>query len=308
MNKEIKERNEKLITDYGESKKTENTRKSYKSDVRVFSKFIQDDLMNVTIVDIDRYFRNIEKEKSNATLNRYIRSLYDFYDYVIYRELYKNKNPLGRTKGYTVDNSVVKTEEMTTNQFRALVKVVKEKIKKSKSEFQRAVHIRNLSIVMLDANGGFRISELLTLKFDNIDFENYKITLKGDETKGQKKRIVNFDEKVFDYLNEYLEVRNIFLKDKESDYIFLSRSGRVFDYSSYDTALKGYGSDERVGMLNLCTHSFRILYTVNTYEATGHNLVKTQMLVGHASVNQTRAYTKLKLDENELIKLPTARL
>lgn len=306
MNNEIKIKNDKLIEDFAESKKTENTRKSYKSDINVFSKFIKKDLIEVTVADINKYFREVEKEKSNATLNRYIRSLYDFYDNLIYCELYVGNNPLGRTKGYKVDNSVVKTEEITLDQFRALVKLIKSNIKKSKSDFQKALQIRNLCFIMMEGNSGYRVSELLNLNFDNIDFENCKVILEGDETKGKKRRSVKFDEKVFDYLNDYLEVRNILLKGKKSDYVFLSKSGKKFDYTSYDTMLKNYG--EQIGMPNLCSHSFRVLYTVGTYKATNYNLVKTQMLVGHASLNQTRAYTKLKLDENELIKLPTARI
>ena len=38
--------------------------------------------------------------------------------------------------------------------------------------------------------------------FDNLDIENCRITLEADETKGKKERVVNFEEKTFNYLIE----------------------------------------------------------------------------------------------------------
>lgn len=307
MNKEIEEKNQKLILDYLKTKKNDNTKKSYGHDLKLFSEFVDKDLMGVDIFNVTDYFNSIE-DKSPATFNRRLLSVRDFYGFYIEAGYFIKNNPTNRVKRQKVD-SEGKTKPLAIDQTSKLIKLIKGKIKMFNKEndiFSRNLQIRNLSLITCDVNGGFRASELLELTFDRLDIENCKIELLATDTKGKDKRLVNFDVKVFDYLKDYLEIRNEFLKGKESKYVFVSKSGLPLGYTDYLKIVKDYGKE--IGIENLVTHDLRGTYIVNVYRATGNDLVKTQKIVNHKSLAQTRRYTNFEIDETELIKLPTARL
>lgn len=314
MNKEIKKRNDKLIEDFANFKDNNNTSVNYKSDINVFANFLNDDLMNATIIDITNFFKSDKvkgnedkgiKGKSNATKNRYIASLKNFYNYYKVAGYYKNDNPLSMQKNFKVDREG-KTDPLTLEQSKTLIKLIKNKIKNAKSEFQKAIHIRNLALIHCHLNSGCRESELLELTFDRLFLDEGKIILLADDTKGKKKRIVLLPENTIEYIKNYLEVRNILLKNKECKYIFLSKSGGFFDPSSYDNVLKTYGKE--IDMPNLRSHQMRASYTTATYYATGKDIIRTQEILSHSDISITRRYIKNIGLENELIKLPTAKL
>lgn len=81
MNKEIEEKNQKLILDYLKTKKNDNTKKSYGHDLKLFSEFVDKDLMGVDIFNVTDYFNSIE-DKSPATFNRRLLSVVISTDFI----------------------------------------------------------------------------------------------------------------------------------------------------------------------------------------------------------------------------------
>lgn len=301
MNDEI---NNQLIEGYLVSKKAENTIRNYRSILQSFANFIEKDLMEVKIEDISRYFKTIEKQ-AFSTYNLKLMCIRDFFGYYIDSGEYNKNNPTCRLKRMPT-NKKAKTRALTYDECKALTKLIKEKIKKSKSDFQRNMQIRNHAIIQLLISGGFRIEELLQITFDNLDIGSCRITLEADETKGKKERVVNFEEKTFNYLIDYLDIRRDILKDKESKYVFLSKSGNVLDYSSWDDILEDYGKE--IGINDISSHMARSTFVTNIFKATNNNLLKTMEYVGHSNISITARYVDLESDKDELIKIPTARL
>lgn len=304
MNKEIEERNAKLINDYLKSKVAKNTIDSYGTILRSLSNFVDKDLMEVEIADISDYFKSIETQ-AFSTFNLKLICVRDFFNYYMDEDKYDKKNPTRRVKSKP-SNKKAKTRALTLDECKALTKLIKNKIKKAKDESEKHLHIRNLAIIELDLSAGFRISELLGLTFNEVDLEKCRITLREDETKGKKERTVNFDKNIFDYLFNYLEIREDILKGKESEYVFVSRNGNMLDRSSFAKILKAYG--EEVGIDDISSHMSRSTFITNVYRATGNDIIKTMQYVSHASHITTAKYIDLDNDKDELIKLPTARL
>ncbi len=299
--------NETLIEKYLSSKTNDNTKKSYGHDLKLFSEFTNKNLMEIDMFDAIDYFNSIDN-KSPATFNRRLLSVRDFYNFYIEAECYHKNNPTNRVKRKKLDYEG-KTKPLQVDQTVKLIKLIKNKIKiytKDNDNFNRNLQLRNLSFIMCDVNRGFRASELLELTFDRLDIENCRIELLATDTKGKDKRIVNFDSNVMGYLNDYLEIRDDFLKGKESEYVFVSKSGLPLGYSDYLKIVKAYGKE--IDIENLTTHDLRSTYIVNVYKATGNDLVKTQKIINHKSLAQTRRYTNIEIDETKLIKLPTAKL
>jgi integrase/recombinase XerD len=302
MDENIKLRNMILIEDFAISKATENTVKNYKSDLKLFSEFVDKNLLDVVVADVSRYMISI-KNLAPSTKNRRLSCITDFYDYYIYTDDYVKKNPTGRAERFPVDK-VSKTEPLEIEQSTELINFIKTKIKNTKGNFSRNLEKRNLAIVHIDLNGGFRIEEILGLKFVDLNLENGTIKVNKINAKGKKDREVNLPDTTVEYIKNYLEVRNEILKNKDSEYVFVNRHGEKLETDGFDKILKRYGNELGI---DLHSHVFRHTYITNGYEVC-HDIVKMQEDVGHSDISTTRRYLKNKNKHNIANELPTASL
>lgn len=304
MNKELEERNIKLIEDYIVSKATENTALNYKSDLKGFMNFVNKGLMEVEVADVSRFFKSIE-DLSYSSLNRKLSCIRDFYDYYTYTDDYNKKNPTGRMKRFPTEN-VSKTEPLSFQESKDLIKLIKNKIRKEKSEFQRNLHIRNLALIHLLLNTGLRISEALLLTFDELQLENKIIQLVAKKTKGKKSRTVELPENTIEYIENYLKIRNSFTKGKECKYVFISFRGNKLTGNSTNEMLKEYANE--IGIeINVHNHSLRHSFGTNVYENT-HDIKLVQELLDHEDVSTSMLYIKNINKDYSTSKLKTANL
>ncbi len=313
---DIEIRNQKLIDNFADTKNSDNTKESYKSDLRMFAEYIKKDLLEVDIFDVTNYFKAIENNKSNATLRRYITSLKDFYTLYSLSEDYKKVNPtirLNKNK-YPVSNES-ESNPLTIDETKKIVKHIKKEIKNAKSRFQQMLAIRNLTMFIILMNTGMRISELLYLDFTELDVENWEIHLTAEKTKGKKDRDIDLLDNDISYLKSYLEIREEFFKgnkctykykNEERELIFGSHNAKLLTPNQMNTIWKRYG--DAVGIEGLHNHITRNSFITNTYEATGGNIVQTQNMISHSSINTTRRYIKIETKKIKDIKLKTANL
>jgi len=315
MLNEIKDKNEKLTEEFTSSKLEENTIKNYKSDIKLFSEFIDKDLLETTTGDASNYFKSINN-KSTATKKRRISSLYDFFDYYIDEKVYVDEdkrekiNPVKRIKRQKFPKATNKTQPLTLEETKLLINHIKKEIKNADSDYKKRLQIRNLAMIMLDLNAGFRIEEMLSLTFDDFDIEECKIELLADETKGKKDRTIFIDVKPMEYIKSYLSIRNDILKGKESEYVFVSDNGNKLITSSFDAMLKKYSReifDDKGIELHLHSHRFRGTFITGAYESL-KDIVAVQELVGHSSLLQTRSYIENRNKSDKPVKLATSRL
>ncbi|MGZ7209195.1 MAG: tyrosine-type recombinase/integrase, partial [Methanobacterium sp.] len=79
------------------------------------------------------------------------------------------------------------------------------------------INLRNKVILALLYSSGLRVSELVTLQTDYVDLQERTIRIRG---KGEKDRIVLFDDKTKVLIEEYIEK-----KPHEDKYLFVNRLG-----------------------------------------------------------------------------------
>ncbi|MGN1281227.1 MAG: site-specific tyrosine recombinase XerD [Succinivibrio sp.] len=135
---------------------------------------------------------------------------------------------------------------------------------------------------------GLRISELLTLKFDSINFVDSFILVRG---KGDKDRIVPMGENAAYWLEQYI-LRGRQLKDpkRKSPYIFLSV--KSFDTVSRESVwrrIKMYCAKLNLPD-NISPHTFRHAFATHLLNHDA-DLRSVQMLLGHSSLTTTQIYT-----------------
>ena len=151
---------------------------------------------------------------------------------------------------------------------------------KPKGFYQRRLHL--LVLILLDT--GCRITEALTLRVSEIDFDNLLVTLDG---KGRKQRVVPFS-------FELRKVLHRFVTDyrRPDALLFSSRTetqlGRRVMLRDVKLLCKRLGFAPPVRTL----HAFRHTFGVN-YIRRGGSVFHLQKVLGHSTLEMTRQYANL---------------
>ena len=144
-------------------------------------------------------------------------------------------------------------------------------------------NIKHKALISLLYSAGLRISELLNLKIENIDFDSNRILIK--QAKGQKDRMVPLGERakkvVLYYMKEY----------KPDLYLFEGATGKQYSSTSVQRIIKR--KCQALGILKkVSPHTFRHSYATHLLE-NGVDLRYIQHTLGHNSSKTTEIYTHI---------------
>lgn len=249
-----------------------NTYTSYINDLYYFYIFIKKDLTKVTFEDIKDYLEhlNLKKEKTSS-IRRKISSLKTFYKF-LYKNNYMNKKDYPLTK-----ISYPKMEKKLPKfiYYNDLLEIINESSKDKDGVRDRLI------IEMLYATG-VRVSELINIKINDIDFNNRRIIVLG---KGNKERIVYYGEYAEEVLKEYMKTH----ERKNHNYLFVnSRGGKLTDRGVR------YIIDNIMSKLSVKTHVtphvLRHTFATDMLN-NGCDIKVVQELLGHSSLKATEIYT-----------------
>lgn len=144
---------------------------------------------------------------------------------------------------------------------------------------------------------GMRVSEAVNLRKDNVNFDIGFLRCIG---KGNKERIIPLGSKAQASIKRYLEtVRPRLLKDKESEFLFLSRLGKKLSRQSFWKLIKKYAKDARIKK-PMWPHILRHSFATHLLER-GADLRSVQEMLGHSSISTTQLYTHVNKDRLKLI-------
>ncbi|PAV07528.1 site-specific tyrosine recombinase/integron integrase [Methanosphaera cuniculi] len=143
------------------------------------------------------------------------------------------------------------------------------------------IRLRNKLILTLLYSTGLRISELIKININDINFENHTIRTCG---KGDKERIVLFNDETYNLLKEYLDK----IKDNNTYYIFTNKQNKTLSTRTIQIMVKKYA--EKAGINKKVTpHVLRHSFATHLMEK-GVNLRVIQQLLGHTNLNTTQIY------------------
>lgn len=304
MTEELKRANLQIIEKFLNSTRTDNTESSYRSDLINFLESVNKSLLDIDVDDINHYFNKVllykpdsnEKYKPRSK-NRKISSLKNFYSYLKRKKMIED-NPLDGFKKFTVDTNE-ETKILTKQEVEKLLKHIKNKIKKAKSEYQQVLQMRNYAITTLLIKTGMRIEECLNLTPEEFRMETSEIVLVGDESKGKISRTLYFNDKTKQVMQDYLDVRNK-LNKNNLDYIFLSDNGKKMTTNSVNSLLQNYG--EECDVEGITNHKLRHYFAITFYDKYKDiNLVRTAL--GHSSIETTMLYIHEATDVEKMRNL-----
>ncbi|HBF3900450.1 tyrosine-type recombinase/integrase [Clostridioides difficile] len=164
-------------------------------------------------------------------------------------------------------------------------------------DYLRYKSYRNYVIFVLGITTGYRAGDLVKLKVREVKealkrqeftiWEGKKVNSKNIREKNRKPRTVEIRPKVVQILKKY--TRN----KKDYEYMFPSRK-KDYPYigvAAISKILKEAG--EYFGLYDITAHSMRKTYAYKIYIDSGKDIVAVKELLGHSSIEETKAYLGL---------------
>ena len=166
----------------------------------------------------------------------------------------------------------------------------------SLSEREKAFHkktrLRDVAILTLFLGTGIRVSELVGLNTEDVDFSinGFKVTRKGGN-----QVILYFSDEVASAMADYIEERNTInaLPGNEKA-LFLSLQKKRITVRAVENLVKKYCSSS-VPLKKISPHKLRSTYGTMLYQETGDIYVVADVL-GHKDVNTTRKHYAAQTD------------
>lgn len=150
--------------------------------------------------------------------------------------------------------------------------------------------LRDKSMLELLYATGMRVSELVALDLNDLDFEKALLRCVG---KGGRERMLPLSSTAITSIEEYLDIgRPQLLRDNGENVqgLFLNHRGRRLTRQGFWLILKSYA--EELGLSNLTPHTLRHSFATHML-SNGAELREVQELLGHASLSTTQIYTML---------------
>lgn len=257
----------------------ENTVISYKQDLEKFNAYLRTKKLDYIDLSEDQALDFIKAESmkgsSFATQAHLITVLKSFYKFMIVEDK-MDYNPVSNIASPKKWKSLPKY--LTIEQVSQLLEL---------PNLKNPLGLRDKAVLELMYATGLRISEVIGLKSDNLYMEDMFLRVVG---KGGKERVVPFGEQARDHLRNYLTAgRQLLLKKKVNDYIFLNRFGDPLTRMGLWKVIKGYAKTLGV-YATLTPHTLRHSFATHLLER-GADLRSIQLMLGHANISTTEIYT-----------------
>ncbi len=271
-----------------EKKLSENTINSYKNDLDCFKDFFKKDLTKINLDDMHKYLEHLNKENKKATTVAHnITVINSFYSFLINENIIAT-NPCTNIISPKLAKKL--PNYLTEEEVDKLLNI----------PLKTAYDYRNKAMLELLYATGIRVSELINLKFVNLELQDDFIRVMG---KGSKERIIPMSNISKKYLIEYIEIyRKTLLKSKDSEYLFINNQGNVISRVGFFKIIKKLCLENNISK-NVSPHILRHSFATHLL-AHGADLRVIQELLGHSDISTTQIYAhlindKLKKDYEE---------
>ena len=266
---------------------SQNSVVSYKNDLSKFFTFFEDftekniglkDIENIKISEFRSFltFRRNSEISSNS-IARNISALKSFFSYLI-----KN-NKIKESSVFNLKSPKLKKSLPRPINIELTIQVIKYS---AEIENEKWIGLRNKAILLLLYGCGLRISEALSLNYDDVQNEDH-ILIKG---KGEKERIVPMMPYIKRGIDNYLEACPREIASGEALFIgkrFSRLSPRIIQYA-LEKIRKALSLPETA-----TPHALRHSFATHLLDSGG-DLRTIQELLGHSSLSTTQKYTKVE--------------
>lgn len=156
----------------------------------------------------------------------------------------------------------------------------------SSFDLQKEVDLRNRALFELMYACGLRVSEIVALRLEDIDFIDQVVHITG---KGDKQRIVPFYDMAKEILLHYIEeVREKWIQKEKHSIVFINQRGKGLTTRGVQYLMQRQ-ADALNMSIHIHPHMFRHSFATHLLD-NGADLRLVQELLGHSSLSTTQIY------------------
>ena len=267
-----------------EKKYSHNTLRAYTKDLNDFINFTEKESIR-SLVDIKKqhihqflYFLSLKKH-SERTVGRKLAAIKSLFNFLI-RKNFLKKNITKSISAPKIDKKL--PVFLTQDKMSLLLDLP------SPSNIKES---RDILILELFYSTGVRISELIKIKLEDINYDNNSINILG---KGNKKRLViigNYAKKrLLDFLNYNKNITTGFLFKNERK----SKVGYISERFVFNIVKKHV--QKVTNNQKISPHSLRHTFATHLLN-NGADLMSLKELLGHSDLSSTQIYTHVNIEQ-----------
>jgi integrase/recombinase XerD len=266
-----------MVVEKGASR---NTIDGYSRDLNRYAGFVEErgilQIGGIETEDVIAYLASLHGEGLAAnSVNRALAAIRGFYRYLL-REKKADHTPMAHivlAKVWTRLPDVLSREEMA--------------LLLAQPGAETPADIRDSAMLELMYATGIRVSEMIGLTVNSINWQVGYLIAMG---KGEKERIVPVGQTANEQVKRYQEVaRPLLLKGRDSELLFLNRSGKGLTRQGFWKIVKKYAAKAGLDKA-IHPHTFRHSFASHLLEG-GADLRSVQIMLGHADISTTQIYT-----------------
>lgn len=246
---------------------------------------------DVTDEDIEQYMVSIRRRNINGEdieVGDDIRaarwsSINTFFKFLSQKK-YIDNNPMLLT-----ERPKIRTKHSVTYMTTEEIKSVFDRIEK---EARPMAKNRDMCIVAIGLSTGLRVSAIVNIDVEDIDFKEN--TIKVIE-KGRKTRYIKFAENLRNTILVWMKDRELYFEGKETGPLFISQEKTRMSVMSVQRVVRKY--TEHLPK-HITPHKLRSSAAMNLY-SNGVGILTIASVLGHENVSTTQRYTSAYDEEQE---------
>ena len=273
-----------IIDEFIESLKSRqaspNTIASYERDIMQFSNYFETQnkkIFDLTKEDMKEYINHLsEQGKSNSTISRSTASIKSLYRYLL------SKNLVETNIAESIESPKVDRKEpliLTTSEIETLLE---------QPDLSELKGQRDKAMLEVLYSTGIRVTELISLKIDDVNLTNGYIRVK----KKNSERHIPLGNLSLKCLKDYInKVRPLLIRTEEEKTLFINTNGQKMTRQGYWKILKQYKEQAKIDK-DITPHTIRHSFAVHMLQ-NGAEIKTVQELLGHTDIASTMMYTQM---------------
>ncbi|MCL1814382.1 MAG: site-specific integrase [Treponema sp.] len=254
---------ERLKEELHSRKYSSKTIKSYLHFNRDFCRIVKKPVEKITEMDFKKYlnFLDTVKDMSSSSMNLAISSIRFFYNNVMGRNFARDQYRPRQDKRLP---GVLSREEIETL-------------------LDTENNPKHRLLLMMAYSSGLRVSEVVALKKEHIDFSRKTLLVYG--AKGRKDRITILSDRAAAFLQEYcrcFDIANWLFPGQVNGHIRVRTAQNIFEKAIQNAKVQK----------NVSIHSLRHTFATHLLE-NGTDIKYIQILLGHSNLRTTERYTHI---------------
>ncbi len=258
---------------------SDNTLKAYGSDLKQFASWLKHkSLLDTQAADVSTYLAVKFQQGSSARSSaRLLSSLRRFFTFLV-RHGAMAEDPCARIEAPHVGKRLPATlSEQDVEQLLAA------------PDCSNLLGLRDRAMLELLYATGLRVSELVSLRIEQINFRQGAIRVVG---KGDKDRLIPMGEEAVTWLESYKNnARKEILGQRQTDDLFVTRRAGAMTRQAFWHIIKRYAKKAGINK-PLSPHTLRHAFATHLLNH-GADLRVVQLLLGHSDLSTTQIYTHI---------------